>query len=270
MKSLQIWVFIRIISAKSTPAWQTPHPLIWSKRDKKKKKTGGGLAPGWCGISLPRTWATQHEELAELEVTCIELCFNLHLPHASPGCLHRSLHCFAHYVTIAKKIKNVIQLWAYASVAEAAHTHTDTHTTPADLTTHLDASPEAVISHTHTHRASCQTASLAHLFKTPNTFAHIVTDVCFHQPTQGGFVEQSGIQMSDNPCRMRGVCVFVCVWERWCSGQPRLTDWLTDCLDCGRGWCRPSHRLSKGLPPASKQLTSPTEMSLKLTAGSDP
>lgn len=151
MKSLQIWVFIRIISAKSTPAWQTPHPLIWSKRDKKKKKTGGGLAPGWCGISLPRTWATQHEELAELEVTCIELCFNLHLPHASPGCLHRSLHCFAHYVTIAKKIKNVIQLWAYASVAEAAHTHTDTHTTPADLTTHLDASPRSCHQpHTHT------------------------------------------------------------------------------------------------------------------------
>ena len=85
--------------------------------------------------------------------------------------------------------------------------------------------------HTHTLRASCQTASLAHLFKTPNTFAHIATDVCFHQPTQGGFVEQSGIQMSDNPCRMmRGVCVCVCVCVCGSDDAPVSLGSLTDCL----------------------------------------
>lgn len=40
------------------------------------------------------------------------------------------------------------------------HTHTDTHTTPADLTTHLDASPEAVISHTYTHTQSIVSNSI--------------------------------------------------------------------------------------------------------------
>lgn len=154
MKSLQIWVFIRIISAKSTPAWQTPHPLIWSKRDKKKKKTGGGLAPGWCGISLPLTWATQHEELAELEVTCIELCFNLHLPHASPGCLHRSLHCFAHYVTIAKKNKKCYPAVSICICSRSCtHTHRHTHHTCRSHNTPRCIS-QKLSSATHTHTNS--------------------------------------------------------------------------------------------------------------------
>lgn len=46
--------------------------------------------------------------------------------------------------------------------------------------THPEASPDAVScipAHTHRH-----IIVRSHLFKTPNTFAHILAELCFHQP----------------------------------------------------------------------------------------
>lgn len=42
-------------------------------------------------------------------------------------------------------------------------------------------------SHQNTPRSRCAPLSsdIPHLFKTPNTFAHIFTDACVHQPQQG-------------------------------------------------------------------------------------
>lgn len=67
-QSSQIWVFIRIISAKSTAAWQTPRPLIWSKRDKKKGGTGSRL-----GVQAKNRFASRNlpsHESHSMEVTC--------------------------------------------------------------------------------------------------------------------------------------------------------------------------------------------------------
>lgn len=58
------------------------------------------------------------------------------------------------------------------SISRSCQLHPRTHT---HACMHRD-------THTHTHPQQHS----SHLFKTPNTFAHIFTDICFHQPKQCG------------------------------------------------------------------------------------
>lgn len=134
-------------------------------------------------------------------------------------------------------------------VSASARRHADHHN-QTQQTPHLQISPNTSehlqeLSATRTHAtAASNHAIISYLFKTPNTFAHIFTNACFHRPQLGDQVERSGVRMGGPKIRE------ISGGERRCSGQlqRRTTEWLRS------GWCRPSHILRGFL----KQITQTT------------
>lgn len=146
----------------------------------------------------------------------------MHLPHLQAACKrsYTALRIMSPqkilFVQLVEGICLCENMQITTAEAEPANT------TPPDLTKHHLQKLSAVSPLTHTHTPAVSNSTvISHLFKTPNTFAHIFTDVCFHQPQQGGQVEQSGIQ-TDNPT-IREISVGA-VLLRSASAQ---NDWLT-------------------------------------------
>ncbi len=141
-----------------------------------------------------------------------------------------------------------------------------TTTPPRPPQKHLEASPEAVsciLTHTHTHTYTythtyihthtCRVKQpflFSHLFKTPNTFAHISTDVCFHQQKQVRFVEQSGLQRRGIIPEKPGETSVMMLRS---ASAPR--GWLTDGLTAvGRAGVAPPTDTLRGLPPTKPRF----------------
>ncbi len=149
-RSFQIWLFIRIISAKSTPGWQTPHPFIWSKRDKKR----AGTRRMWCPSSWkqPPPCVTLHEgslscRLHACTRSCIFPIFTLPAP---------VLRGFAHYVTMKNPAwRLVAKVSASVTICGLAQLHQTQRAAP-DPPEHLKhllkLSAASSLSHTHTIR----------------------------------------------------------------------------------------------------------------------
>lgn len=151
MKSLQIWVFIRIISAKSTPAWQTPHPLIWSKRDKKKKKNRG-----WTGSRL--MWDQSSSHMSHTARRASWAGGNMHralLQSAPSSCISRlpapvpALLCaLCHHSKKNKKCYPAVSICICSR--SCTHTHRHTHHTCRSHNTPRCISRSCHQPHTHT------------------------------------------------------------------------------------------------------------------------
>lgn len=152
MKSLQIWVFIRIISAKSTPAWQTPHPLIWSKRDKKKKKNRG-----WTGSRL--MWDQSSSHMSHTARRASWAGGNMHralLQSAPSPCISRlpapvpALLCaLCHHSKTNKKCYPAVSICICSR--SCTHTHRHTHHTCRSHNTPRCISRSCHQPHIHTH-----------------------------------------------------------------------------------------------------------------------
>lgn len=204
------------------------------------------------------------EGLTEPEETCnqhplLKFPKPFHAPSPSPGCLQAVLHSFAHYVTAENPICPAG--WGYLPLWEHADHHGWSRTSKYHTSrSHKTPSPEAVSripSHTHTHQP-CQTAPLFLTFSKlrthSRTFLRMSVSISHSRAVRWSKAASKRIILQSERFR----------WERCCSGQlrHRTTDWLRS------GWCRPSHRLSEGLPPLShalKQPTLPIDISPKLT-----
>lgn len=177
-----------------------------------------------------------------------------------PACLPVLLHGFAHYVTAENPVLppacERIYLWepmyvAGAALQEAQIPHLQISTK------RLKASPDAVscilslsCTHAHIHRqidihTHTQQHS-SHLFKTPNTFAHIFTDVCFHQPNAGRLVQERCIQR--DKAEIREISMLL-------RSASVSSDWLW-LTDCGRAAVAPpTASTTRFLPPLPFKTT---------------
>lgn len=155
--------------------------------------------------------------------------------------------CTVWRITAPPKAPSV-QLWRYLHPRECmqitrtrpSKRHTSrSHRTPRSAS-------RSCQPHARTHATAMSIhAIISYLFKTPNTFAHIFTNACFHRPQLGGQVERSGVRMAGRTIRE------VSGGERRCSGQlqQRTTEWLRS------GWCRPSHILRGFLKQTTQKTT---------------
>lgn len=167
--------------------------------------------------------------LTELHPTCDEhpwLKSSMHLLHLRAACAgparlcalcHRTKPCMASWL-----IGRYLPLRGYANDHSCTRTskyHTSgSHETAPNISRGCQLYP---LSHTHTRartrthtRALLDSILISHLFKTPNTFAHIFADVCFHQPKQVG-------SWSNVASKWIFPDSESFPWGRRCSGQPQ-------------------------------------------------
>lgn len=266
-QSLQIWVFIRIISAKSTPAWQT----AWISLSQDRQgwcdglKAKGRLPPSWEGIIPPLPWVSLHEGWPSCRWhACNTSCFispeAFEVLPRLPACLPVLLHGFAHYVTAENPVLppacEPFYLWkpmhtAGAALQAAQIPHLQISTK------RLKASPEAVsctlartrthaCTETHTHTRTHSSIPLT--FSKPRThsrtFLRISVSISQSSAARGGQTHPKGVKPKSGR--------FLCSSAGQLQHPETDCDWLrSGCCCC----CRPSHSLYNQIPPLPfKQL----------------